>query len=377
MINIPGMLMVGASCKADGKTTFTCSLIEKFSSQLDIVGVKISTIDSVNKSHHPDVTGVGRNSSPLRPYYITEEKERCGHTDTARMLAAGAKKVLWLQALNTHLEEGIRVLVDNFSDETVSICESNRARRIIAPGAFVMIRGSQGTSWKPSAKEVVEYVDRIVVSDGNKFDIDFNDIQYLDRRWAVRVPATAIILAGGNSTRMGQDKNMLLINERPMIEHIYKQLAPYFSQIIISANDEARYSFIDAPVIRDEVAGKGPLMGISSALRASINEVNFVIACDIPEIDIDYVRAMLRQAGDYDAVVPQVGPRHYEPLFAVYNKKALPLVERALESGISGVVEALSYCNVKYIDLSSKRFENINTMGDYQRFIKEKTDAGA
>ena len=376
MINIPGMLMVGASCKADGKTTFTCSLIEKFSSQSDIVGVKISTIDSINKSHHPDVTGVGKNNSPLRPYYITEEKEKSGHTDTARMLAAGAKKVLWLQALNANLAEGIKALVDNFGDETILICESNRARRIIEPGAFIMIRGAQEATWKPSAQEVVEYADRIVVSDGTKFDIDLNDIQLLEGRWAVRMQATAIILAGGDSTRMGQDKNMLPINERPMIEHIYKQLAPYFSQIIISANDEARYSFVDAPVIQDEVVGKGPLMGISSTLRASINEVNFVIACDMPEIDIDYVRAMLRQARDYDAVVPQVGPKHYEPLFAVYNKKALPLIGRALESGISGVVEALSYCNVKYIDLSSKRFENINTMGDYQSFIKEKTNAG-
>jgi hypothetical protein len=190
MINIPDMLMVGASCKADGKTTFTCSLIEKFCSQFDIVGVKISTIDSVNKSHHPDVTGVGKNSSPLRPYYITEEKEKNGHTDTARMLAAGAKKVLWLQALNAHLEEGIKTLVGNFfSEETVSICESNRARRIIEPGAFIMIRGSQEAAWKPSALEVVEYADRIVVSDGAKFDIDLNDIQLLDRCWTVRKPA--------------------------------------------------------------------------------------------------------------------------------------------------------------------------------------------
>ncbi|MCP4612466.1 MAG: hypothetical protein GY845_27525 [Planctomycetes bacterium] len=190
MINIPDMLMVGASCKADGKTTFTCSLIEKFRSQFDIVGVKISTIDSVNKSHHPEVTGGRENNLPLRPYYITEEKEKSGHTDTARMLTAGAKKVLWLQALNAHLEEGIKTLVDNyFSDETVSICESNRARRIIAPGAFIMIRGSQGASWKPSAQEVVEYADRIVVSDGAKFDIDLNDIQLIEGRWIVRKPA--------------------------------------------------------------------------------------------------------------------------------------------------------------------------------------------
>ncbi|MCP4259697.1 MAG: NTP transferase domain-containing protein [Planctomycetes bacterium] len=377
MINIPNMLMVGAGCKADGKTTFTCSLIEKFSSQHDIIGVKISTIDSFNESHHPDVKGTGRDNSPSRSYYITEEKEKSGHTDTARMLAAGAKKVLWLQALNTHLKEGICSLVDMLGDQAVSICESNRARRIIEPGAFVMVSKSQEATWKPSAQEVVGYADRIVVSDSTQFDIDLNDIQLLRNRWALRMPATAIILAGGNSSRMGQDKNMLPINERPMIEHIYKQLGPYFSQIIISANDKARFSFINTTVIQDEVVGKGPLMGITSALRASKNDVNFVIACDIPEVDISLVRTMLRQIGDYDAVIPKVGPSHYEPLFAVYSKKALSLLDKALKSGICRVIDVLNLCNVMYIDLSSRHFTNINTMDDYQKFVEEKTYAGA
>ena len=180
------MLMVGASSKASGKTTFTCSLIEKFSSQHDIVGVKISTIDSVNESHHPDVTGVGKNNLPSRHYYISQEIEKCRHTDTSRMLAAGARKVLWLQALNTYLEEGIRALLDMLGNEAVSICESNRARTIIEPGAFVIIRKSQESIWKPSAREVVEYADMMVVSDDNKFDIDFDDIQLIHNRWVIR-----------------------------------------------------------------------------------------------------------------------------------------------------------------------------------------------
>jgi molybdopterin-guanine dinucleotide biosynthesis protein A len=377
MINIPNMLMVGAGCKADGKTTFTCSLIKKFSSQQDIIGVKVSTIDSVNESHHPDVKRTGRDNSTSRSYYITEEKEKSGHTDTARMLAAGAKKVLWLQALNTHLKKGICSLIDMLGDEAVSICESNRARRIIEPGAFVMVSKSKEATWKPSAQDVVGYADRIVVSDNTRFDIDLNDIQLLRNRWSVKMPATAIILAGGNSTRMGRDKNMLPINEQSMIEHIYKQLSSHFSQIIISANDKARYSFLGTTIVQDKVTGKGPLMGIASALRASKNDVNFVIACDIPEIDISLVRTMLRHIGDYDSVVPKVGSSHYEPLFAVYSKKALPRIDKALQSGIYRVVDALNLCNVMYIDLSSRHLTNINTMDDYQKFIKEKTYAGA
>ncbi|UCG59415.1 MAG: NTP transferase domain-containing protein [Phycisphaerales bacterium] len=374
MIKIPGMLMVGARCKADGKTTFTCALIERFCSQVDVVGVKISTIDSVNESHHPDITGTGKNRSAACPYCITDERECSGYTDTARMLRAGAKKVLWLQAMNTHLEEGIHQLAVRLGKNTVSVCESNRARREIQPGVFVMIRSSQEATWKPSAREVAEYVDRIVVSQGNEFDIDLIDIQLVSGRWTIKTPATAIILAGGNSTRMGRDKAMLPIYRRPMIEHICRQLSPWFSQMIISANDKNRYSFLDVPVIQDRIRGRGPLMGIASALKASTSKVNFVTASDIPEIDTDLVRAMLWQADGYDAVVPRVGTGRYEPVFAVYKKSALEAMEQALELGVRRIADALSRCRVKYIELSSRQFKNINTMGEYQEFLEENVD---
>lgn len=376
MINIPNMLMVGACRKADGKTKFSCSLIKKFSSQKDIIGVKISTIDTFNESHHPDIKRGESNNSPPIYYYITEEKETNRHTDTSRMLAAGAKKVLWLQALHSHLKEGIDKLLGKLDNEAVLICESNRARTIIEPGAFVMIRKSNESTLKPSAQDVLQFADLIVVSDDHKFDIDLNDIQLIYNRWSVRMTATAIILAGGGSTRMGKDKNMLLINKQPMIEHIYKQLIPHFNQIIISANNKARYSFLGATIVQDKVTGKGPLMGIVSALRASNNDINFVIASDMPDIDIGIVKTMLRQIGDYDVVVPKVRQSHYEPLFAVYSKRALPLLDQALRSGIGRIIDALSFCNVRYIDLSNKHFTNINTIDDYQKYIKVTTDVG-
>lgn len=376
MITLPGMLMVGARSKADGKTTFTCDLIERFSAQANVVGVKISTIDSLNAGHHPNVTGSGSHDASIGSYCITEEQDTGAHTDTDRMAKAGATKVIWLQVLDSRLEEGIGELVSLLGDETVSICESNRARKAIEPGAFVMIRAAQPMPWKPSAQEVVRHADRIIVSDGNRFNIDPDDIQLIDGRWAIKAQATAIILAGGNSTRMGRDKTMLPICDRPMIKHIYRQLSPYFKEIIISANNSTRHSLLGVNVVEDKTTGRGPLMGIASALRASIHDVNFAIACDIPEIDTRLVRAMLRWVGDYDAVVPTVGPMRYEPLFAVYRKSALPVIEQTLESGNNRVVDALNRCRVKHIDLSGKQLTNINTMGDYHRFIKEKINAG-
>jgi len=188
MIEIPGMLMVGARCKADGKTAFICRLIEQFRSQTDIVGVKISSVDSFNASHHPEVGDGGKGGRPSFPYRITNQKDRLGHTDTARMLNAGAREVLWLEALNEYLERGINELASRLGNQTVTVCESNRARRFIKPDAFVMITGPQERAWKPSAREVMRDAERIITSNGHDFDIDPQDIQLLNGRWVIRVP---------------------------------------------------------------------------------------------------------------------------------------------------------------------------------------------
>ncbi len=376
MIEIPNMLMVGARCKSEGKTAFTRALIERFGSQHDLIGVKVTTVDNFNMSHHPEVTSSGKSDSCMGPYYVTEEKDAHSATDTGRMLAAGAKRVLWLLALKTHLEDGVRALLETLGNETVSICESNRARTIIEPGVFVMLKGSGEKTWKPSAREVVAYADRIVSSDGTKSDIDLNDIQLIGGRWAIRMPATAILLAGGDSTRMGQDKTMLPIDGQPMIKHIYEQLQPHFSQMLVSSSNASLHDFLGVTVVADEVAGRGPLVGIASALKASASNVNFVMACDMPEIDAGLIRAMLRQVGDYDAVVPKVGPELYEPLFAVYKKSALPAIEQVLQSGSNRVIDCFDRCRVKYIDLPDRQFRNINTKAEYRGLVEEKTDAG-
>jgi molybdopterin-guanine dinucleotide biosynthesis protein A len=376
MIEIPGMLMVGARCKSDGKTSFTRTLIERFGAQHDIVGVKVTTVDSFNTSHHPEVAGRQKSDSCMGPWYITEEKDPQSKTDTGKMLAAGAGRVLWLLALKSHLEEGVEALLETLGEKAFSICESNRARSVIEPGAFIMIEGASQRDWKPSAREVVKYADRIVQSDGTGFDIDLSDIQLLNGRWAVRMPATAILLAGGDSSRMGRDKTMLPVDGQPMIKHIYEQLRPHFGQTLVSSNNAALHDFLGAAVVADDIAGKGPMMGIVSALRTSANDVNFAMACDMPDIDAGLIRAMIRQIGDYDAVVPKVGADLYEPLFAVYRKSVLPVMEELLRSGNNKIIDSFSRYRVKYIDLPDRQFRNINTRAEYRGLVEEKTDAG-
>lgn len=177
-------------------------------------------------------------------------------------------------------------------------------------------------------------------------------------------------MAGGKSKRMGQDKSMLPINEKPVVKYIFEQLHPHFSQILISSDDVSKYSFLGVEVVPDEVSGKGPLIGIASALRVSVNDVNFVIACDIPQVDMSFVQQMVRESKGFDAVVPQTGPSHYEPLFAVYKKSALAAIDKAIAAGNYRIIDPLKCCKVNYIDLSgSKQLKNLNTMKDYHKFV--------
>ena len=368
--------MVGSAGRGSGKTKFVCSLIEKFSSKHNIIGIKVTPVQKANGACPRGGSGCGVCSSLKGHFYITEESDNTADKDTCRMLAAGAGKVFWLRVLRKYLEEGAAALLDVIGDDAVSVCESNSLRGIVEPDVFVMVKGCGAQSDKTSAKDVFRYADRIVIFDGDKFDIDVDEIELIDNRWTSKMQATAIIMAGGDSVRMGQDKSMLPVDGQPMIKYIVDRLRPHFNQILISSSDVSRYSFLGAEVIPDEVAGRGPLGGIASALKASANELNFVIACDIPQVDIDLMKMLLREGKDFDAVIPRTGQSKYEPLFAVYKKSALKAIEEALLSGNNRIIDALGSSKVKYIDLNDVlQLKNLNTMDDYREFVGKKDNA--
>jgi len=368
--------MVGAIGRGIGKTKFVCSLIRRFGSQCNIIGIKVTAVEKADGSCPRGGSGCGVCSSLQGHYYITEELDKHTNKDTCRMLTAGASRVFWLRVLKKHLEEGINALLDIIGDDAVSVCESNSLRRVVEPGLFIVIKSCGAKNSKVSAKDVIRYADRIVCFDGSEFDIDIDDIGLIGNKWTCRMQATAIIMAGGDSVRMGQDKAVLSIAGRPMIKHIADQLRPYFNQILISSSDTSKYSFLGLEVIPDKVKGHGPLGGIASALNASANELNFVVACDIPQVDTVLMKTMLREGRDFDAVVPKIGRSNYEPLFAVYKKDVLAAVDAALLSGNNRIIDALAGCKVKYMDIADAgQLKNINTMDDYREFIRKESYA--
>jgi molybdopterin-guanine dinucleotide biosynthesis protein A len=183
--------------------------------------------------------------------------------------------------------------------------------------------------------------------------------------------ASAVILAGGRSSRTMCDKTMLPINNRPLIGYIHEQLKPHFPEILISANDLDKYAFLGAPIVPDFIPGQGPLMGIASALLASRNDLLFAIATDIPEIDIHFVIRMLKKASQFDCVVPVIDGNKIEPLFAIYKKTVFPTIKQLLAIGERKVLNLFSRVNTGFVEMkNSVWYRNLNTMDDYQEYLR-------
>lgn len=169
---------------------------------------------------------------------------------------------------------------------------------------------------------------------------------------------------------MGLDKRMLDISGKPMIRHVHESLAPHFDEILISANNLNINTIPDQRIIEDEHPERGPLMGVASAMSVSRNDTNFITACDIPEMNIDLVRKMLRLSRDCDGVVPRTERGHMEPLFAVYRKSTLSIMKALLDNGKHRIIGVYDKCNIKYLDLApDEMLQNINTMQEYRTYI--------
>lgn len=376
MIKTDGMLMIGSAGTNVGKTELACALLRKFSPSHDVVAIKVTTIEEKDGQCPRGGQGCGVCSTLTGDFCITQETDKSSGKDTARLLTAGASRVFWLRSLKSSLQDASFALLNTVGSDSVSICESNSLCQVVEPGLFLMVQRVGQQQWKKSAREVKKYADRIVVSDSGTFDIDLDRIRLVNRKWTLREKATAIIMAGGDSHRMGIDKSMLPVNGRPLIERIYTQLHGSFEQILISANDTAKFAFLRLAVIPDRVAGQGPLMGISSALNVSDNDLNFVVACDIPHIDLRFVRRMLCEAaeGGADIVLPVGDGGKQEPLFAVYRRSALEAINKVLSSGGRKISDVFPLCTVKYMELEGSLI-NLNTAAEYTRFQEEAGNA--
>ena len=188
----------------------------------------------------------------------------------------------------------------------------------------------------------------------------------------------AIILAGGDSKRLGRPKALLKFGEQTLIEMIISQLKGCFEELTLITDRPELYQGLPVSLTGDilKQKEKSPLRGIHAGLSFSDRPWQFVVACDMPFLNLDFIRHMAAYAPDYDAVVPRVGD-YYQPLHAFYSRACIGIIEAQVKAGEYKVIDFYRHLNIKYIgeeemsrfNKQQELFLNVNTWEDYQKAL--------
>lgn len=191
----------------------------------------------------------------------------------------------------------------------------------------------------------------------------------------------AIVLAGGRSVRMGQDKALLRTNGLTLLETVVATLRPLVGEIVIVADRAEKYDLPDCCVLGDLYPETGPLGGILTGLHALGPGHHLVVACDMPALQSALLHLLLDSAGpEWDVIVPEVKGR-MEPLCAVYADTAIPALQAYLESGGRALQRALQAevrtrripeAELRRYDPSLLTFTNLNTPDDLERLQRSE-----
>jgi molybdopterin-guanine dinucleotide biosynthesis protein A len=187
------------------------------------------------------------------------------------------------------------------------------------------------------------------------------------------LPATLVVLAGGDSRRMGRSKALLPVGGTTLIEWLTARLAPGFAHLVVAAREAERLPPGLRPrLVNDLHAGAGPLAGVEAGLAASPHDVVVVVACDMPAVTAGLLRRLAEAAGEgVDAAVPRVAGRP-EPTCAAYRQSAAGPIAAALAAGRLRATDALAGLRVRWLDGEDPAlFANLNTPADYRTFLDE------
>jgi molybdopterin-guanine dinucleotide biosynthesis protein A len=198
---------------------------------------------------------------------------------------------------------------------------------------------------------------------------------------------SAIILAGGKSMRMGFDKQFLKLENKSNVELLIEKLSPLFSDFIIVTNkpneyDDEKVKYEKIKLVSDEIKDKGPLSGIHIGLKESKSKYAYLIACDMPIVNLDYIRYMmaLLKIKESDAVVTEdrIG---IEPFNAFYSRDLYKVIELYLNSDKRDIKTLLQTVNTTYIPHKKalkmspdwSMFLNLNTKEDLEKYERSQS----
>jgi molybdopterin-guanine dinucleotide biosynthesis protein MobB len=186
----------------------------------------------------------------------------------------------------------------------------------------------------------------------------------------------AVILAGGASRRMGEDKALLRLEGRTFLERVAEALSG-FEEVLLSVGPSRRYGSVRLRVVEDRADDCGPMGGLYSALKACESRRLLAVSCDMPLLTREFAEYLFSRAEDgYDALVPVTRDGRVQPLCAVYAERAAGVLEACLARGGRGITDALGKMKVKYLPLrhtpyADKTLWNVNTPEEYAALLRD------
>ncbi|QOX78064.1 molybdenum cofactor guanylyltransferase [Trichlorobacter lovleyi] len=181
---------------------------------------------------------------------------------------------------------------------------------------------------------------------------------------------TGIVLVGGKSRRMGQDKALLAVQGKTLVERALEPFQQAFAQVLLIGDRPERFAGCRLPVVPDLYPGSS-LGGLYTGLYHARTEHVFVTSCDLPFPNPAILRYLCNARGSYDAVIP-CSSQGAEPLFACYRKSCLDTMRNQLQEGIFSISTACSQLHVRQVpypdiapfDPAGTAFLNLNTPED-------------
>jgi molybdopterin-guanine dinucleotide biosynthesis protein A len=194
---------------------------------------------------------------------------------------------------------------------------------------------------------------------------------------------SAIVLAGGSSTRFGEDKGLLNLNNKPLLNRVIDSVKGIVDEVIVVTSSEKRaksYAKMVSYDVRfaiDFCESKGPLVGALTGFEAAQGKYSLLLPFDVPFVSRNVVSLLFELCIGKSAVIPRWPSNQIEPLHAVYNtkqtlevaKKTLASNELGLEAMVSKMqgVRYISTLVIEQLDPDLRTFFNINTPLDLKK----------
>ncbi len=198
---------------------------------------------------------------------------------------------------------------------------------------------------------------------------------------------SGLVLAGGQSRRLGQDKTLLRLwgEQGPtLLEATVARLGAVCDEVLVVGLVPSARPGLPARLVPDRFPGTGALGAIYTGLQEAKYPFALAVACDMPFLDEELLRHMAGLPRDYDVLIPRVpsnqeaGEYHLEPLHAIYGRSCMEPILRSLEKGQRKIIDFFPEVRVCYLEqeeLASfepleRVFQNINTPEDLTRVME-------